>query len=216
MDTATATGPDPDEPVQAEPRPLRSFLPDFGIAPGVVTLDPLGTVVVVLRAVDDGCIEVLPPTGPTLTLRADHGAIPVSDTGQQVECLGRAVTKLLGEARSQTAHLDGARADLAAAQQRHTDVLADIREYAISRHELGDICRGGLNEFLRHFDLTQYEPRLQVNYTITGSYAVDNTDSDAATHDGDGYIAVDLSRVDHVVDDSNNFTVTVSSVNTAD
>jgi hypothetical protein len=37
------------------------------------------------------------------------------------------------------------------------DELVEVRDYAIDAHERGLICRPGLNEFLDHFNLGEYE-----------------------------------------------------------
>jgi hypothetical protein len=59
-------------------------------------------------------------------------------------------------------------------------VLPRIRAYAVERHQAGDICRDGLNRFFRTFDLPEYEPRLKVTYTITGSFEIADSDKDNA------------------------------------
>src|SRR5918992_143472 len=47
-------------------------------------------------------------------------------------------------------------------RQRHDQAqqtIASMRDYAISKHRDGTICRDGLNEFLRAHDLEEYVPQ---------------------------------------------------------
>jgi hypothetical protein len=49
------------------------------------------------------------------------------------------------------------RSALAALAGRQAATLAGIRSYAIDKYQDGTICHEGLNEFLRAFDLEEYE-----------------------------------------------------------
>jgi hypothetical protein len=49
------------------------------------------------------------------------------------------------------------RSALVAITDRQVNTLAAIRLYAIEKYQDGSICQEGLNEFLRAFDLEEYE-----------------------------------------------------------
>lgn len=215
---ATTTDPATADTAVDEPasQPLRAFLPVSGNRPVIVMLDLLDLPVVVMRTTVDGSIEVLPPSGPTLMLSGDYTVTPVTDPALRADCLARAVTRLRDDNQSQATQLHQARIDLVNARRDHTIVLAEIRAYAIRRHQDGDICRDGLNEFLTEFDLDKYQPRVRIRYTISGSYEVDGSDPDTATRDAEGYIEVNLSRVDNVVDDSSTVDVEVTDADTVE
>jgi hypothetical protein len=86
----------------------------------------------------------------------------------------------------------------------------------VEHHQDGDICRSGLNDFLEHFGLPVYQPRVQVHYTLSGSYEVDTDDPDAASRDAHGYLRPDLGQLDNVIDDTDSHTVTVDRVEELD
>ena len=52
---------------------------------------------------------------------------------------------------------------------------------------------------------------MRVSFTIVGTYEVSSDDVRAARTDADGYLRVDLDRLDSVVPDSDDVTVTVTS-----
>lgn len=51
--------------------------------------------------------------------------------------------------------------------------ITSMRNYAIDRHRDGDICREGLNDFLRHHDLAPYAPTYDVTVDLTLQVTVD-------------------------------------------
>jgi hypothetical protein len=85
-------------------------------------------------------------------------------------------------------------------------VLPRIRTYAIERHRAGDICRDGLNQFLREFDLAEYDPRLRVTYTITGSFNADGADEDHLRQHLEE-LRVELPDCDNIDEDSSDYSV---------
>lgn len=89
----------------------------------------------------------------------------------------------------------------------HNELLEAIRQYAIVRHEEGDICREGLDDFLESFNLMPYETRVRVEYTITGSYEVDPGGEVAAEEDALKYLQPDLSGLDDVDGDTSTYEV---------
>ncbi|MFI5882063.1 hypothetical protein [Streptomyces sp. NPDC051554] len=95
-----------------------------------------------------------------------------------------------------------------AEQHRSHGLMLDaIRQYAIDRHEDGDICREGLDDFLAKFSLAAYETRVRVAYTITGSYEVHPSSEDAAEDDALQYLQPDLSGLDDVDGDTSTYEV---------
>ncbi|GAB1690707.1 hypothetical protein [Krasilnikovia sp. M28-CT-15] len=170
--------------------------PVVGLADGAegVVVASRDTLVEVL--LDGGIVRHFPPATP---VRA------VTDPALTGALLRQAMAYLDREHREAVRRRD----DLHRAHQRQ---LTQIRVYAIQRHLAGDICRGGLNDFLREFELGEYEPLVRVRYTITGSYLVRaGSEHDAAT-DARGYLGVDLDNVDDVVEDSDAHEVVVDSV----
>jgi len=96
-------------------------------------------------------------------------------------------------------------------RQLHIEQLIAIRQYAITRHEVGDICQSGLNAFLETFGMEPYVPRLRVNYTISGSYEVQQRSADFAESDARDYLRPDLSNVDDVDHLTSIYEVTVGA-----
>jgi hypothetical protein len=90
---------------------------------------------VILGRGSDGWTEVC--RGQTISSFAPETAVsPLADLPRQAEALRSALRGVAG---------------------RHAATLAGIRSYAIDRHLDGAICHEGLNEFLRAFDLEEYE-----------------------------------------------------------
>lgn len=95
-----------------------------------------------------------------------------------------------------------------AEQHRSHELMMDaVRQYAVDRHEDGDICREGLDDFLANFGLASYETRIRVEYTITGSYEVDPGSEAAAEEDALKYLQPNLSGLDDVDDDTSTYEV---------
>jgi hypothetical protein len=97
-------------------------------------------------------------------------------------------------------------------RQTHAEQLAAIRQYAITRHEGGEICRGGLESFLATFDMEPYAPRVRVDYAISGSYEVQHRDTSFVETDACGYLRPDLTELDDVDHDSSTYEVTTVDV----
>ena len=55
-----------------------------------------------------------------------------------------------------------------------TRTLADIRAYANERHRADEIRRNGLHDVLAHFGMPDYQPRIKVQFRITGCYELDS------------------------------------------
>jgi len=199
------TGADTDDTAPAV-RPLERFLPD-GPSAGTPAVTVNGSDAVVLARRDTG-IHVY-RDGAVLTLDARTPAVGITDPRRRENLLRRAVAEV---ARQRTAQ----RGALWRVAEEHAESLEAIRDYAIGRHLSRDICRRGMDDFLDHFDFEPYRPRVRVTYTITGSYEVEDSDTDAAYTDARGYLKADLGEIDRVVEDSDSFTVTVDDVTEVD
>ena len=206
-----ATTADGTATVSSTSRPLADFLRE-GHAPNpTVMLRQTGQNLVILGRHDDTRISVS-RDGLILTCPADAPAVPITDPTRQVDLLRRAVLVTAAERQrlvDHTAQLQTAADD---ADRIHSQVLADIRAYAIARHVDGDICQDGLDRFLQRFGMAAYRPHLTVKYTITGSFEVDRDDGDYASSDIERYLRVDTSLVDDVVDGSGQIDVRVTGV----
>ncbi|MEV4560637.1 hypothetical protein AB0K51_27080 [Kitasatospora sp. NPDC049285] len=178
------------------PRDLAAMLP------AVVQMgDQTG---VILRLLDPatGLVELFQAGRVTTTATTSLGADFVTDHAVQAEQLHGAL-KLVQETALQK---------IVEQDRAHEVQLEEIREYAIERHEEGLICRGGLDEFLAAFDFAPYSTRVKVEYTISGSYEVDNSSIDAAEDDAQHYLTPDLSELDNVDTDSSSYDVHISTV----
>ena len=190
------------------PRPLEALLD--GVPPlfPAVRLTELRADAVVLSR-HDRSADVVTEDGFTRTVFVGDPAEPIGDPAREAAVLRRAL-------RSVQAQATTAQRQLSEAATEHSGQLARIRAYAIAKHRSGDICRSGLDEFLEEFGLTVYEPHLRVHFTITGSYRVTGEDTGEARRDAEGYLGVDLSRLDNVVDDSEDVSVSVDDVEALD
>lgn len=94
-------------------------------------------------------------------------------------------------------------------RRTHAEQLAAIRQYAITRHEGGEICRGGLENFLATFDMEPYNPRVRVDYTISGHFEVEANDTEFVADNARGYLGPDLLGLDDFDSDSSEYAVDV-------
>jgi hypothetical protein len=203
----------PDGPVSA--RPLGDFLPGRPAAGQLVVTLPSGDQVVVVGRADDGQVEVW-SLGRITRRDPDTAASAVTDPAARDGLLAEVVHGLGEQRHAATGRATAAVADRDHDRETHERVLTDIRAYAVDKHQAGDICRSGLNDFLTAFGLPEFQPRVRVRYTLTGSYDVDADDADAARSDARGYLKPDLSELDNVIDDSDTFTVHVDDVEELD
>jgi hypothetical protein len=188
---------------------LRCFAPG-GDHEGHPAVTGHGSSVVVLGYSPDHP-EILDVHGDhgTYPLAADTSATAVLDPARSADLLLRAVAHLSRQIRTlQTDHR--------VAEARHARTLEEIRRYAIDRHLDDQYCRQGLNDFLRAFGMPVFEPRIRVSYVITGSYDVEGEDTYSATRDATGYLKVDLSELDGVLDDTDTYTVHVNEATALD
>jgi hypothetical protein len=128
-------------------RPLASFVSSFG-DPAVVRL---GTEeALVLTGTADGDVMVW-LNGAVHSFPEATLAEPVVTTIQRDALLRSALLRLdfLRHINEMTTQSNA---------DHQVDELEMVRDYAIDAHERGLICRPGLNEFLDHFSLDEYEP----------------------------------------------------------
>jgi hypothetical protein len=208
---ASITPPDDSLPT----RPLGDFLPGGPAAPQLAVTLPDGAAVVVLRRAGDGQVEVW-GSGRTSCWDAATPASAVTDSARRAGLLHAAVHGLAEQRHTMAEQARRARQDRDQDRAEHDRVLNAIRAYAVEHHQDGDICRTGLNDFLTHFGLPVYEPRVRVHYSISGSYEVEGEDPDAARRDARSYLKPDLSQLDNVIDDSDTYTVHVDRVEELD
>jgi len=86
----------------------------------------------------------------------------------------------------------------------------------IEQYRDSEYSRDVLDAFLSRFDLDPYQPRVKVTYTITGSFEVDSDDADEVEDNVEQNLRVDSDDVDGAVEYSDNFDVTVRSVEPVD
>ncbi|OEJ61077.1 hypothetical protein BGM19_26755 [Streptomyces agglomeratus] len=160
---------------------------------------------VILRLVDTDLLEVFYAGRFSVTGIRVLEIEPVHDSGKQLEAM-RTTTEALAICRRVALEKH--------AEQRaaHTAQLEAIRQYAIEAHEDGSICRDGLDSFLNRFDLMPYCTRIKVSYSISGSYEVESGSGVAAQHDAEKYLQPDLTGLDDVDDDTNDYDVTVDEI----
>ena len=194
--------------------------------PGDVVTTELGEIVVMLHPTSTGrprpqddepstlggydLVEVY-ATHRVVHLPADAVVTPVTDPTEQLCATRAAVDALAFRRRVDVQTQDTLRAE-------HARVMADIRAFAIERHLTGDTGAEELNEFLVHFGLPAYQPRLQVRFTITGSYEVTG-EPDTIPAAGDQarrHLSVHFDDVDDLVHGSQAVRVHVDDVTPLD
>jgi hypothetical protein len=155
-----------------------------------------GSNAVILGRHDAARIEVYHDGGVFELLPDDRLAIELTDPQPREAVISQALAQI-NELRQ------AAQDQLDEDQAQHRHVLECIRDYAIDRHREGNFCADGLNEFLRTFNLPEYNPRVRVTYSIRGRYEVQSSESDARD-DAEGRLGVDLTDLDDVIDGSDN------------
>jgi hypothetical protein len=155
-----------------------------------------GSNAVILGRHDAAGIEVYHDGGVFELLPDDRLAIELTDPQPREAVISQALAQI-NELRQ------AAQDQLDEDQAQHRHVLECIRDDAIDRHREGNFCADGLNEFLRTFNLPEYNPRVRVTYSIRGRYEVQSSESDARD-DAEGRLGVDLTDLDDVIDGSDN------------
>ena len=188
-----------------EPRPLA----DLPAVPGLAVPVRIGGADhdAVVLATADGHVDLV-CSGQALHLPADTPATPVVNYGAELDLARHALAWVIDRHRASTTTL---RAELVQAREEHTQVLDDIRGYAIARHVDGEICREGLNRFLTHFQLPPYPRRHLVSFVARGRFEVNPDDGRSTEDTADDvrrYLSVDTSRVDDA-DDSDDVNLDV-------
>jgi hypothetical protein len=211
-------------PDAAEPQPFDTLLRVATETPGdippvvtaqVVTADGQDVVLIGSGSGTGGAgdVDVLSDTG-TLTQRDRYAtATPVIDPDRRERVLRLALSRLATRYRETL--------DAVEAQRRtnraNANVLSQIRGYVIEWHrDDEEISRDSLDAFLSRFDLPPYRPTVRIEYTITGSYVINDSTTDEARDDAKGYLRPDLSQLDRVDDDSDTYTVSIDGVDNVD
>jgi DNA-binding transcriptional regulator YdaS (Cro superfamily) len=88
-----------------------------------------------------------------------------------------ALVKVAGDLNEELDRLQRTYTALSNRAQEADDKIAAMRAYAIERHQRGDICRGGLNDFLVAHELEPYQPRYSATVSLTVDVEVE-TDED--------------------------------------
>jgi hypothetical protein len=194
--------------------PLRAFLtgPDL---PVTVTLTNTGVDAVLLGPAGPASVDVA--RDGRIVREADTMlAVPVTDPTRQVELLRAALSADVAARQTLAATAAQRLTELGELRTSQARRLAEIRDYAIEQYRESEISRDVLDAFLSRFDLDPYQPRVKVTYTITGSFEVDSDDPNEVENDVDQNLRVDLDDVDDVVDYSDDFQVSVRSVEPVD
>lgn len=76
--------------------------------------------------------------------------------------------------------LQGQRNDLSHFIERTSNKLTEIRQYAIDRHQQGEICRDGLDQFLEHFGMEPDKEIFQCQVRIEATASIRSRDPEAA------------------------------------
>lgn len=190
--------------------PLRAFLlgPDLPLA---VTLTSGGADAVLLGRADTASVEVL--RDGRIVREADTVlAVPVTDPARQAELLGAALAADLAVRRALAATAEQRRTELNQLRASQAGTLAGIRDYAIDQYRDDEISRDVLDTLLARLNLDPYQPRVKVTYTITGSFEVDSDNAGEVEDNVDDYLRPDLDDIADVVVDSDDYSVSVDSV----
>jgi hypothetical protein len=206
----------PPAPDPAATRTLSDFVLDDSPANPVALLAD-GPVVVLRRSAPDR-VEVF-QAGHILDLVDDTPATTITDIGQSTWMIRNALTAVTQQYRYSQAQVtrlredtDRLRSEARSIDALHTTKLADIRAYAIERHRTDEICRSGLDDFLDHFGMPEYQPRIKVQFRITGCYEVDSHNEEEVRDAATELMYVDLHSIDGLVSDSDEYTITVTAI----
>jgi hypothetical protein len=69
-----------------------------------------------------------------------------------------------------------------------------------------------LDDFLDHFGMPDYQPRIKVQFRIIGCYEVDSHNEDEVRDAATEQMYVDLHSIDGLVHDSDEYTITVTAL----
>lgn len=104
------------------------------------------------------------------------------------------ISKLDGDLNQ--AMVDKAQVEIRAREAE--EKITSMREYAIERHRDGDICRDGLNAFLRYHDLPEYPPNRSATVRLEFDVRLPNCDDSEADARIRDYVAVRTEDEDMV------------------
>ena len=170
--------------------------------PTVIRIDDTDAVVLTVTGPD----EVQLWTGDGVTSYAGSTVVePVTDPVRTESVLRQAIASL------NTLRREALETTLSLAEQ-HAATLAVVRDYAVEAYRDGDICEDGLNEFLRTFDLGEYEPYVGLNYTMAGSLTVAGADEATVRSTVAPALTPDLAAVRWVRDGSADHQVSIQAI----
>ncbi|MFY1577364.1 hypothetical protein ACN26Z_20940 [Verrucosispora sp. WMMD703] len=212
--TDALTSERPDSPTavttQPSPRPLTAFAGSPGQAVTILEAGARYDAVVLSPAPGTSMVRVL-VDGQVRSLRADISAVPVTDPAAALALTRQAVAWALAEQDSAVERARSLVEQRDEDRRRQASQLTEIRSYAIDQYREADITRDGLDSLLSRFDLSPYQPRHRVRFTISGSFDV-IPDADRDTEDTESdvrsYLRIDTNRVDNVDDDTVTIDVT--------
>ncbi|GAA3386318.1 hypothetical protein [Cryptosporangium minutisporangium] len=180
------------------------FLLDDGLAREALILG-VAEEVNAVTAFLDGQVQIVP--GHTR-------AIEITNPRLVLTLTRRALGQLLPAHRAAGERIDELTAELARIRDAHDTQLSEIRAYAVTAHQRGEICRAGLNHFLDRFGLGRYQPRHVVTFTITGDFEVTpGTDRSSWLTEQDvlAHLLVVTDRIDGVMEGTVTFQVSASA-----
>ncbi|WP_349876332.1 hypothetical protein ABIH81_19505 [Micromonospora sp. HUAS YX12] len=184
-----------------------------GLAVTILNADAVGNAVIL--APDGGRRVRIVADGQLREVHADLDAVPISDPATALALTQQSLAWAVATHHAATDRVRDLAAEIDRHRHAHGQQLAEIRSYAIARHRDGDICRDGLNAFLRHFDLDEYQPRHRVRFTITGSFDVRadvNRDTDDTEYDVREYLRLNTDQVDNVDTDTISTHITADAI----
>ncbi len=155
-----------------------------------------------------GDVLLLLDGGGVTSLFATVIAERIEDLSRQASLLRQAVAHEHEQAQTVRARLNAATSSTAG-------VLADIRGYVIAEYRAGHLERARLDAFLRTFDLRPFAAQQRVTFTITGTYLVDNDDTDAIYTDGHANLSATFTGLDAFVRGSDISRIVIDSVTPA-
>jgi len=149
--------------------------------------------------------------GRVVHLPAEALVTPVTDPAVQLDAVRAAVDALAHRHRADVHTQDTARA-------QHTRLMDDLRAFAIERHLAGDTDAGELNQFLHHFGLPTYQPRLQVRFTITGTFDITGEPEDnlAVEDEARRHLRVHFDDLDDLIPGSPTVAIHIDDVTALD
>lgn len=205
------------EVVLGSPHPVPATLADLSLRPGqaVLVLDAgRAREALILAVAEEENTVTAFLEGQVHTVPGHARAVEITDTPTILTLTRRALGQLLPVHQAASERIDELSAELARLRDARDTQLSDLRAYAVTVHQRGEICRAGLNDFLDRFGLGRYQPRHVVTFTITGGFEVtpgSERSSWLTEQDVRAHLLVDTDRIDGVLEGTANFQVSASA-----